>query len=220
VQLVGSRKFAGSISDGVTGIFNWNNPAGRIVALGLTEPLTEMSTRNNSWGVKAAGAYGWQAYHIHVLIVLKYGSLNLLELYGPVQAYNGITFIRLFNIPVISLPSSPIHICIYFQVVQSYLLSILSILSHYSNIFLQHYSVISLPAISLIQIFFHSYHTIYRSLNAIVAQHKNCPNGIDTTELKSTPTTSDNTGTLVSRNTPRQTPLLSEVLWIFWVQWQ
>ena len=37
------------------------------------------STRNISWGVKAAGAYGWQPYHLHVLIVLKSGSLSLLE---------------------------------------------------------------------------------------------------------------------------------------------
>jgi hypothetical protein len=28
------------------------------MALGSTQPLTEMSTRNISWGVKAAGAYG------------------------------------------------------------------------------------------------------------------------------------------------------------------
>jgi hypothetical protein len=50
-----SRKFAGSILDGV-GIFHWHNPSGRTVALGLTQILTEMSTRNISWGVKAAGA--------------------------------------------------------------------------------------------------------------------------------------------------------------------
>jgi hypothetical protein len=36
-----------------------------------------------------AGAYGWQPYHLHVLIVLKSGSLNLLEPSGPVQACNG-----------------------------------------------------------------------------------------------------------------------------------
>jgi len=41
-------------------------------------------------GVKAAGAYGWQPYHLHVPTVLKSGSLNLLELSGPVQACNGI----------------------------------------------------------------------------------------------------------------------------------
>jgi hypothetical protein len=35
-----------------------NNCCGRTMALGLTQPLTEMSTRNIPWGVKAAGAYG------------------------------------------------------------------------------------------------------------------------------------------------------------------
>ena len=30
--------------------------SGRTMALGSTRPLTEMSTRNISWGVKAAGA--------------------------------------------------------------------------------------------------------------------------------------------------------------------
>jgi hypothetical protein len=34
----------------------WHNPFGRTMALGSTQPLTEMSTRNISWGVKAAGA--------------------------------------------------------------------------------------------------------------------------------------------------------------------
>jgi hypothetical protein len=38
-----SRKVAASIS-------------GRTMALGSTQPLTEMSTGNISWGVKAAGA--------------------------------------------------------------------------------------------------------------------------------------------------------------------
>ena len=58
--------------------------------LGLTQPVTKMSTRNISWGVKAAGAYGWQPYHLHILTVLKSGSLNILEPSGPVQACNGI----------------------------------------------------------------------------------------------------------------------------------
>ena len=51
-----SRKVAGSIPDGVFGIFHRHNHSGRAMALGLTQPLTEMSTRNISWGVKAAGA--------------------------------------------------------------------------------------------------------------------------------------------------------------------
>jgi len=85
-----SRKFAGSVPDVVIGIFHCHNPSGCTMALGLTQPLTEMSTRNISWGVKAAGAKGWQPYHLHVPIILKSGSLNLLEPSGPVQACHGI----------------------------------------------------------------------------------------------------------------------------------
>jgi len=40
---------------------HWNfsltyNPSDRTMALGSTQPLTEMSTRSISWGVKAVGA--------------------------------------------------------------------------------------------------------------------------------------------------------------------
>jgi hypothetical protein len=72
------------------------------MALGLTQPLTEMSTRNISWGGgggKAAGVLGWPPYHLHVSIVLKSESLSLLEPPGPVQACNGIA------LPVYILPS-------------------------------------------------------------------------------------------------------------------
>ena len=51
-----NRKVAVSIPDGVTGIFNLHNLSNRTMALGSTQPLTEMSTRNISWEVKAAGA--------------------------------------------------------------------------------------------------------------------------------------------------------------------
>jgi hypothetical protein len=44
-----NRKAAGSIPDGVIGIFDWHNPSGRSMALGSTQPLTKMSTRNISW---------------------------------------------------------------------------------------------------------------------------------------------------------------------------
>jgi hypothetical protein len=43
------RKFAGSIPDGVIGIFPWHNPSGSTMALGLTQPVTGMSARNISW---------------------------------------------------------------------------------------------------------------------------------------------------------------------------
>ena len=51
-----NRKVAGSIPDGVIGIFHRHNSSDRTKALGSTQPLTEMSTRRISWGVNAAGA--------------------------------------------------------------------------------------------------------------------------------------------------------------------
>jgi hypothetical protein len=45
-----NRKVAGSIPDGVIGIFHWHDPSDRTMALGSTQPLTEMSTRSISWG--------------------------------------------------------------------------------------------------------------------------------------------------------------------------
>jgi len=45
-----SRKVAGSIPDEVIEIFHWRNPSGHTVTLGLTQSLTEISTRNISWG--------------------------------------------------------------------------------------------------------------------------------------------------------------------------
>ena len=91
-----SRKVAGSISDGATGIFNWHIPFDCTLSLGSTHPLSEMSTRIISWGVKAAGAYGWQPYHLHVPIVSQSGSLNLLEPYGPVISLYRDCFIFTF----------------------------------------------------------------------------------------------------------------------------
>jgi len=42
-------KVIGSIPDGVIGIFQ-HNPSDRTMALGSTQPITEMSTRSISWG--------------------------------------------------------------------------------------------------------------------------------------------------------------------------
>ena len=74
------------------------------MALGLTQPLTEMSTRNIP-GVNAAGALGWQPYHLHVPIILKSENLNLLEPSGPVQACNGFAL----PLPYISYANSYIY---------------------------------------------------------------------------------------------------------------
>ena len=60
------------------------------MALGLTQPLTEMNTRNISWGLKAAGALGCQPYHFHMMTVMKSGSLKHLEPSVSVRVCNGI----------------------------------------------------------------------------------------------------------------------------------
>jgi len=41
-----SQNVAGSIPDGVIGIFYGHNPSGGTMAMGSTQPLTGMSTRN------------------------------------------------------------------------------------------------------------------------------------------------------------------------------
>jgi hypothetical protein len=51
-----SRKVPGSIPDGFADIFHWSNPSDLIMSAGPTQPLTEMSTRNFSWGIKLVRA--------------------------------------------------------------------------------------------------------------------------------------------------------------------
>jgi len=57
-------------------------------------------------GVKAAGVYGRQIYHLHVPTVSKSGSLNLLEPSGPLQSSTEIvlslplTSVRISNIQI------------------------------------------------------------------------------------------------------------------------
>jgi len=49
-QSVEALRYKPEGCDGMTGIFHWHNPSGSTMALGLTHSLTEMSTRNISWG--------------------------------------------------------------------------------------------------------------------------------------------------------------------------
>jgi hypothetical protein len=50
-----SRKVPDWIPDRIFESFRWPDPSGRIMALGSTQPLTEMSTTDLPWGVKADG---------------------------------------------------------------------------------------------------------------------------------------------------------------------
>ena len=68
----------------------WLNPSGRTMALGSTHPLTNMSTRCISWGIKAAGAYGWKLCHLRVPTVWKVWKPLPPQPWGPVQGWTGI----------------------------------------------------------------------------------------------------------------------------------
>ena len=83
-----NRKVAGSIPDGVIGIFHWHNPSDRTMALGLTQPLTEMSTRKISWR-KCGRCLRLTTLPPSCTVVMKSGNLNFLEPSGPLQACNG-----------------------------------------------------------------------------------------------------------------------------------
>ena len=80
-----SRKVAGPIPYGVIRISHCLNPSGRTMTLGSTQPLTEMSTRNPSWVVKAVGAWGSQPCYFMCRMSENPGRLNLLDFYGSVQ---------------------------------------------------------------------------------------------------------------------------------------
>jgi hypothetical protein len=77
------------------GIFHWLNYPGRSMALGSAQSLTEIGTRNITWMVKAAGTYGWQLYNLHVPIIWKSWSLNLLEPSGPLQGLLYLFYIEI-----------------------------------------------------------------------------------------------------------------------------
>jgi hypothetical protein len=70
-----SRKVASSILNVVVGIFHLHNPSCYTMALGSTQSLTEMITRNISLGRNGG---------LHVSIVSESESLNLLEPSGSV----------------------------------------------------------------------------------------------------------------------------------------
>jgi hypothetical protein len=83
-----NKKVAGSIPDGVRGIFHWHNSSDRTMTLGSIQPPTEMSTRRISW-VKCGRCVRLTTLPQSCTVVTKSGNLNFLEPSGPLQACNG-----------------------------------------------------------------------------------------------------------------------------------
>ena len=58
------------------------------MALGSTQPLTEISTRSISWG-KGGRCIRLTTLPPSCAVVMKSGNLNFLESFGPLEACNG-----------------------------------------------------------------------------------------------------------------------------------
>ena len=84
-----NRKVAGSIPDSAIGIFHLHNPSNRTMALGSTQPLTEMSTRRIFPGGKCGRCVRLTTLPPSCAVVMKSGNLNFLKPSGPLQACNG-----------------------------------------------------------------------------------------------------------------------------------
>ena len=70
-------------------IFQWHISFRPYHGPGIDSAPSENEYQEHFLGVKAAGAWGWQPHHIHLPIVMKSGSLNLLEPSGSHRACYG-----------------------------------------------------------------------------------------------------------------------------------
>ena len=80
-----NRKVAGSIPDGVFGIFHWHNPFCRTMGLGSTQPLTELSTRRISCALLP--------YHFPVPLSWNVGTLTPWNPLGHSRLVTGLLYL-------------------------------------------------------------------------------------------------------------------------------
>jgi hypothetical protein len=83
-----NQKVAGSIPNGVMEFFIDINTSDLTMALGWTQPLTEISTRSISWG-KCGRCVRLTTLPPSWAVVKKSGNINFLEQSGPLEDCNG-----------------------------------------------------------------------------------------------------------------------------------
>ena len=91
-----NQKVAGSIPDGVIGIFHWHNPSDRTMDLGSTQPPTEMSTRITSWG-KGGRCVRLKPYHHPVPLSCNLGTLTSWNPLGHSRPVTGLLYLYLLK---------------------------------------------------------------------------------------------------------------------------
>jgi hypothetical protein len=94
-----SRNVAGSIPDEVIGFFNWPNPSSRTVALGLTQPQTEltdtMTFQNTdlfSWDTVIKSQIIIRNFPLHNWLLLKWCVIGLSHLPVGLQIASPTTY--------------------------------------------------------------------------------------------------------------------------------